>query len=69
VGFSLANAVFGSELIQSVDVAPNPLVTGRTFAVSVNATTDVTQAMGGRGFSSRRTKVVVDPTYQTGLKL
>ena len=50
MGFSLANAVFGSELIQSVDVAPNPLVTGRTFTISVNASPDVTQATASVDF-------------------
>ena len=40
----LANAVLGSELIQSIEVSPNPLVTGRTFTVAVTASPDVTQA-------------------------
>lgn len=43
LGLCLANAVFGSELIQSIEVSPNPLVAGRTFSIAVNAP-DATQA-------------------------
>ena len=43
-GLCLANAVFGADLIQSVEVSPNPLVTGRTFTIAVTASGDVAQA-------------------------
>src|SRR5690349_4201411 len=42
--FVLVNAAWGAQLIQSVEVSPNPLVAGRTFSISVVASPDVTQA-------------------------
>jgi hypothetical protein len=44
VGLFMANAAFAGQLIQSVTVAPNPLITGRTFSISVTASPEATRA-------------------------
>jgi Ca2+-binding RTX toxin-like protein len=51
-GLCVANGVFGAQLIQSVEVSPNPLVAGRTFSISVKASPDVTQANARVAFRS-----------------
>ena len=42
-GLCIGSAAFGADLIQSIEVSPNPLVTGRNFTIAVVASPDVTQ--------------------------
>jgi len=44
MGLCISSVAFGADLIQSIDVSPNPLITGRTFTIAVTASPDVTEA-------------------------
>ena len=44
LGLFLASPVWSKPAIQSVEVAPNPLLTGQPFTISVSASADVTRA-------------------------
>jgi len=44
LGLSVGNAVWALPSIQSIDVSPNPLITGQTFTIVVTASADVTFA-------------------------
>ena len=42
--FSLGNVAWAKPFIESIEVAPNPLIEGQSFTVTVKSSTDVTQA-------------------------
>jgi Ca2+-binding RTX toxin-like protein len=44
LGLSVGNAVWALPSIQSIDVSPNPLISGQTFTIVVTASADVTFA-------------------------
>lgn len=58
VGLFMANAAFGGQLIQSVAVTPNPLITGRTFSISVTASPEATRATAKVDFRAGQPKEV-----------
>src|SRR5258705_3949568 len=61
----LANVVSGAPLIQSIQVSPNPLITGQNFTIAVAASADVTQAVARVDFRPG-TPLLVVPLIQQG---
>ena len=45
LGLCMSSVAFGADLLQSIEVSPNPLIAGRNFTISVTASPDVTQAI------------------------
>jgi Ca2+-binding RTX toxin-like protein len=52
--------------IQSIEVSPNPLVTGQSFAITVAASADVTQASATIDFRPGKTKSLEVPLTKQG---
>jgi Ca2+-binding RTX toxin-like protein len=46
----LGNIAWSKPVIQSIEVSPNPLITGQTFTIAVTASLDVTQAIASLDF-------------------
>src|SRR5580765_389303 len=50
VGMSFGNVAWSKPAIQSIEVSPNPLISGQTFTIVVAASLDVTQAIASLDF-------------------
>jgi Ca2+-binding RTX toxin-like protein len=68
LGLCMGHAVLGAQLIQSVDVSPNPLVAGRTFSIAVTASDDVTKATARVDFRPGQPRALeIELTKQSGV--
>src|SRR6187401_1734182 len=63
----LGHIVSSAQSIQSIDVSPNPLVTGRNFSISVTASPDVTRATATFSFQPDQSGELEIPLTRQGL--
>jgi len=66
LGLCLGNVVWGAPSIQSIDLSPNPLITGHTFTIEVTASPDVTQATATVGFRPGQQGLLQIPLAKQG---
>src|ERR1700722_6431331 len=66
LGLSVGNTVWGAPSIQSTVVAPNPLVGGQGFTITVNASQDVTQGAATVDFRPAATVLLRVPLAKQG---
>ncbi len=67
IGLCLGHSVWSAPLIQSIEVSPNPLITGQNFIIAVTASPDVTQAMATVDFRPGKSLSLEIPLTQQGL--
>ena len=66
MGLALGNVVWGAPSIQSIEVSPNPLVTGHNFTIAVAASPDVTQATATVDFRPGQPRALEIPLTKQG---
>jgi RTX calcium-binding nonapeptide repeat (4 copies) len=62
----MGTAVLANPSVQSIDVSPNPLITGQTFTVAVAASPDVTEAAVTVDFRPGLPKALAFPLVKQG---
>jgi Ca2+-binding RTX toxin-like protein len=66
LGLCLGNAGWSAPSIQSIDVSPNPFVTGQNFTLAVTASADVTEAIAMVDFRPGDFRVLEIPLVKEG---
>lgn len=66
LGLCVGNAVWALPSIQSIDVSPNPLITGQTFTITVTASADVTFATAVVDFGKGEPPLLQVPLTRQG---
>jgi Ca2+-binding RTX toxin-like protein len=67
LGLCIGNVAWSAPSIQSIEVSPNPLVTGHNFTIAVTASSDVTKAIATVHFHPGEPRSLQIPLVKQGL--